>query len=44
MEYHLTTGGIIFMILGWGFAISLVAYCFGKVLKGNTKFKEEGEE
>lgn len=29
----LTTQGIIFWILGWGVVISLVVFCFVKILK-----------
>lgn len=33
----MTTGGIIFITLGWGLAIVLLAYCLYKVARaGNT--------
>jgi hypothetical protein len=28
----MTTGGIIFMVVSWGFVIILTVYCFWKVL------------
>lgn len=47
MEYdyipYLTTEGIIFMTLGWGFVIGLVSFTFYKVLKGPTDLEEESE-
>ncbi len=38
---EMTTGGIIFMILGWSGAITLMLYCVIKVLKGKTKYYKE---
>jgi len=29
----LTTNGIIFLVMAWGIILSLVTYCFYKVLK-----------
>lgn len=34
---EMTTEGWIFLILAWGVILSLTAYCFNKVLKGNNK-------
>lgn len=34
------TSGWIFMILSWGVILTLVIYCFYKVLANNKKVKE----
>lgn len=33
----MTTGGWIFLIMGWGVIISLTTYCFVKVMKSIKK-------
>lgn len=37
MFSELSTEGTIFIILGWGFVISLTVYCVWKVLKTDKK-------
>ena len=36
----MTTGGLIFMIMGWGFAAGLLGYCLYQVMKSESKFSE----
>ncbi len=36
----MTTGGMIFMILGWGFAAGLLAYCLFQIMKAENKFSK----
>lgn len=40
---YLTTEGIVFMILGWGFVLALVSLTFYKVLKGTTDLEKESK-
>lgn len=40
MEQELTTEGVIFMALGWGFVIYLLVFTISKVLKSGDKPEE----
>ncbi len=39
MEFPITTSGIIFITMGWGFVISLFLSCNVKVLKSGNKLE-----
>jgi SNF family Na+-dependent transporter len=44
MALGLTTAGWVFLLLGWGAIISLVAYCFSRVLFGGKRTLSAGED
>ena len=35
----MTTGGWIFLAIAWTAIISLVAFCFGKIFRGTTRYE-----
>lgn len=41
MEFPLTTEGIIFMVLGWGFVFGLLAFSMIKIFTSDKKKAED---